>query len=503
MGSLANNLINPQIMNSILENTSEGICLITPTGDIAYVNPGFAKMIGYEREQLLGKKITELLDDNCRISFTAKQKLREQGKLNDNYELIYKNPKSGKLVTTLVAVNPIFDDKGQLLYSMGIHTDTSELRKVQHDLAQNLGRISQAQKRARIGFWEFDVRAQSYKWSHEMLHLLGFEAPHAPPTVENIREMIHLDDRAKWAQARQLATEKGIPYTVPIRFLHPKNGLMHLILGGEAEFGPDGKVIMIYGILIDETKKAEQEHLIESQREKMLASAKLSALGEMAGGVAHEINNPLTIIKLRIAQIISRLKNNKLEPIHLEKSLSQIEETVDRIDKIVKGLKVIGRDGSADPFNITSLSQLIDQSVALCGERFRSHGIKLEIADIPDLNLSIRIVEISQILLNLFNNAHDAIENLSDRWIRLQFTKNNNFVEIRVINSGEIIPGHLQEKIFQPFFTTKDVGKGTGLGLSISKAIAEAHHGKLDLDTSKGHTEFVLTLPLQQKTEAS
>jgi two-component system sensor histidine kinase DctS len=109
--------------------------------------------------------------------------------------------------------------------------------------------------------------------------------------------------------------------------------------------------------------------------------------------------------------------------------------------------------------------------------------------------LECRAVQISQVLLNLINNACDAISSLNEKWILINAIERNNLIEISVTNSGPKIPAHIREKLMQPFFTTKEVGMGTGLGLSLSKTIAEAHGGRLYLDLGAENTRFVLELP--------
>ena len=104
----------------------------------------------------------------------------------------------------------------------------------------------------------------------------------------------------------------------------------------------------------------------------------------------------------------------------------------------------------------------------------------------------------SQVILNLLNNAFDAIENKDEKWVEVQTLQNKNWVEIRVSDCGHGIPKEIQDKILQPFFTTKEVGKGTGLGLSISKGIIESHGGDLTIDNEAKNTTFVARIPLEE-----
>ncbi len=120
-----------------------------------------------------------------------------------------------------------------------------------------------------------------------------------------------------------------------------------------------------------------------------------------------------------------------------------------------------------------------------------------------DLQIDCRPVQISQIVINLFNNAYDAMEeaNLDPRFIRLTCHVEQDHVFLTVSNPGRQIEARIQEKLFQPFFTTKEVGKGTGLGLSISKSMAKQHNGDLNYkwDSQRNENQFVLQIPLLPK----
>jgi signal transduction histidine kinase len=105
-------------------------------------------------------------------------------------------------------------------------------------------------------------------------------------------------------------------------------------------------------------------------------------------------------------------------------------------------------------------------------------------------------VQLSQVILNLLGNSFDAIENLEERWVEVRCEKNEQNLIIKLIDSGNGIPSAIKEKIFQPFFTTKEIGKGTGLGLSLSHSIIKNHQGIFSLDENMKNTCFVITLPL-------
>lgn len=246
-----------------------------------------------------------------------------------------------------------------------------------------------------------------------------------------------------------------------------------------------------------EQKVQEKTDLVLEQMQKLEYASKMSALGEMAGGVAHEINNPLAVIRLKSEILSKALKNGQLDVERLQSHALKITETSDRIAKIIEGLRFFARDGRNDALEATRLHSVVENTLSLCREHFKNHDVQILIDPLPaNLMIACRSVEISQVLLNLLSNAFDAVAGLPEKWIRITVQEGKSHVQIRVIDSGKGVPVELQSKIMQPFFTTKAVGKGTGLGLSISAGIARNHQGTIHLDATSANTCFVLQLPI-------
>ncbi|AUN98402.1 hypothetical protein C0V70_09845 [Bacteriovorax stolpii] len=257
----------------------------------------------------------------------------------------------------------------------------------------------------------------------------------------------------------------------------------------------DGQII---GIGQDIGEKRMQEELIKDQQARMISSAKLSSLGEMASGIAHEINNPLAIIKGKAYQILKRLENGEVNVDFLSREISKIEQNSLRIVKIIKGLRTFSRHGEADPFKAVAFKSILDDVLELCYERFKYQGVELKVSG--DLSTEIRCQEtqLAQVVLNLINNAHDAVVDTPRPWVHVHADNDGEALRITVTDSGPGISEEIAQKIMQPFFTTKEVGMGTGLGLSISKGIVEIHGGRLFLDRNCPNTRFIIDLPLKK-----
>lgn len=249
-----------------------------------------------------------------------------------------------------------------------------------------------------------------------------------------------------------------------------------------------------------ETEVDKRTKVIQEQQLKLTNSATLSSLGEMAAGIAHEINNPLTIINSSSHLIRKQLKKEAPDLEKIEKVLQDNDRTVLRITKIISGLRNLSRDSSQEEMMPTSISLIFEDVLSLSVDKFRRKGIDFEFdrnEDVLATNLKCRQVQLSQVFINLLNNSLDALEERKDdeKWAKVWFEKETKQLLIHVEDSGPGIPREIADKIFNPFFTTKGVGKGTGIGLSLSKRIIEDHGGTLEL-VRKGNTHFVIKLPL-------
>lgn len=237
---------------------------------------------------------------------------------------------------------------------------------------------------------------------------------------------------------------------------------------------------------------------VKDRTVKLLNASKMASLGEMAGGMAHEINNPIGIIQGKANLLI---KHINMAPLTQEMGLEHLKNIVsmsERIVRIIKGLRSFSRNADRDAFVDIPVGTLISNVLSLCSERFSQHEVKLTVTEIPNISIECRGTQLEQVVLNILNNAHDAVMKLTEKWVRIEVKDLGDTVRICIIDSGKGIPPEILDNLMQPFFTTKDVGRGTGLGLSLSKGIIEDHHGKLWYDSASINTQFVIELPKRQ-----
>jgi PAS domain S-box-containing protein len=313
-------------------------------------------------------------------------------------------------------------------------------------------------------------------------------------------DITHPDDRTRESLllARILSGELGAG-RLEERYLHKHGQTIYVLLSvATVEKDEAGLPVHLVAHLQDLTYRKRVEEELEAGRAQMVANSRLSALGMMAGGIAHEINNPLGVIHASAENMIRMGQSGSVQIPMLLKNTNRIILTADRIAKIVRSLRHIAREGSADEFRETPICEVIDETLELCAERFRVHNIRLIIPTaVPAAVISCREGQICQVLLNLLQNAFDElVEREGERWVELNVTLSPPWAVFSIRDSGPGITPENRVRIMEPFYTTKPVDRGTGLGLSISRSIALEHGGTLELSPESPYTCFVLRLPL-------
>ena len=257
----------------------------------------------------------------------------------------------------------------------------------------------------------------------------------------------------------------------------------------------------------EEKSKRADEELRKTQYQLMQAD-KLTAIGELAAGVAHELNQPLMVIRTT-AQLMARKQH--IEPLNtgaLLESLNIIEDNTKRMMNIINHLRTFSRqaEGVLEPVNVNTV---IESSFMMIGEQLRVRSIEVVLELSNDLpKVLVNANQLGQVFLNLLTNARDALESKENSQEegakpqkRIVITTRvsddaKEQVEILYRDNGSGIPQANLNKVFDPFFTTKAAGKGTGLGLSISYGIIEDHEGKIDVvETGPEGTTFRIRLP--------
>lgn len=249
--------------------------------------------------------------------------------------------------------------------------------------------------------------------------------------------------------------------------------------------------------MVDALQKAEAQ---------LIQSSKLASLGTLASGVAHELNQPLAIIRAIAQQNLDALEQTETPDAQqletLREDLQIIHRQTVRMSQIIQHLRAFSRK-PREEFEPVNLNEVAQNALILLREQLRQRGITLIENYADDLPAVLgEANSLEQIVINLLTNARDALEGRDDGQIAIETGLYNDgrrvYAELRVRDNGPGVPPDIRPQIFDPFFTTKDPNKGTGLGLAISLEIAQKHGGFLTLGETERGAEFVLRIPVAE-----
>ena len=237
-----------------------------------------------------------------------------------------------------------------------------------------------------------------------------------------------------------------------------------------------------------------------TRESQLQAMSRLASLGEMATGLAHEINQPLGVMRLTIANLDRKVQNDDLESDYLQEKLARLDEVTERINKLVSGMKSFGRV-QEDELEIFDLNKSVQAVYDLLSEQLTLKGVALKVFQSGESMCPYGSpTQLEQVLINLLNNSADAIlEKGTGGEISVRLASTGSAHQIIVDDSGPGFPDALMERLMEPFFTTKPPGKGTGLGLSYSQGIVSEMGGSLQLENTKVGARVTLSLPHHQE----
>ncbi len=270
----------------------------------------------------------------------------------------------------------------------------------------------------------------------------------------------------------------------------------------------DDTIVGFFALIIDITERIEFQHELKQTQAKLVQSAKLASIGELATGIAHELNQPLMFIRTP-AQLEIREGFDKFNSQSAFATLKEIIGATDRMMKIIDHLRVFSRQAKDDPFVPVHIEDVIENSFVLLKQQLQDRNIRVEKnyqADLPSILGNPNQLE--QVFLNMLTNARDALKDQEDAKITITTQKNEKRVIIAFEDNGTGIARNQKEKIFDPFFTTKEPGEGTGLGLSICHGIIQEHQGTIEVSSTTGAgqaangTTMLISLPVSHNRPA-
>jgi PAS domain S-box-containing protein len=493
---------------SIWSNSPVGICLSDRTGDCTMVNPALCQMLGYAEEELLRRKFYDLLapEEPTQMGELLVETLDTQI-YQDKLSLFSGRPTEMALLTKSgerlpVEFNIDFITRGKSVqYMISLVTDITERKKAEEALANYSADLER----------EVDAKTEELSAARRYLREVIDASPDLITVVDSEGRLEILNRAASTAMGygedevlgrpinifyfdrdRQVFSEmtrrlaEGKPSTVRQVDLRTKDGSPITV---ELSVSP---LVDHEGNFTGSVAVGRDIRELEGLRRALLQSEKLAATGKLAADIAHEVNNPLGIIK----NYLQITKGELEESSETYKTIGVIEEEVQRIARIISGLLDFYRPESAY-LEKTSVNQLVEDLLMLVGIQLEKQGVAVEQEleeDLPGVVVSPD--QLRQVLLNLVTNAQDAMP--SGGTLSVCTRREEDRVVISFTDSGLGIPKEHLPYIFDPFFTTKG-RKGTGLGLSVSYGIIQSFDGMMEASSAPGEgTTFTVSLPARE-----
>ena len=379
-----------------------------------------------------------------------------------------------------------------------------ELKRVEQAFRESEARLNAAQERGKLGSWEYNAVTREGRWSRQMYRLYYRDLALGPPTPKAFIDLIHPDDRQQVRQTQQEILETGVAKTVEYR-TNPSNGPIRTLSAvTEILEMKEGQVIALAGTVLDitERKQAEQalqaysenlEEMVETRtealseaQERLHRQEKLAILGQLAGGVAHELRNPLGVISNAIYYLQLVLTDADEDIIDY---MNLIDIRIKEADKIISDLLNLSRTQPTER-NEHPISGMIEHTLT---RHPPPTGIMVTVELGADLPLAfVDPQQIWQVLTNLVTNAYQAMPEGGALTFRAETEP--GWVHLLISDTGQGLVPEIQQKIFEPLFTTKT--KGFGLGLAVSKNLVEVNGGRLEVTSQAGQgSTFIVTLP--------
>jgi len=359
------------------------------------------------------------------------------------------------------------------------------------------------QEIGRMGSYRWNTRTLLSRASRECYRIFDIDLNINPVPFEVFRDRIHPDDFPALEQALGEAVSTKSPFSHAYRIVHGDGTILQVVAVGQFDLGPSGDV-ELQGIITDVTEQKASEQAFADARAELARAARLASLGELAGSIVHEVNQPLTGIMMSAEACLRWLAREPADTSEARKSAMRIVEQALRASHVVNGLKSLVRNAELH-FTEVQINEAVEEVLLLSKRDLERAGVTLKTdfdASMPKVGADR--VQIQQVVLNLVRNAIDAMAAVNGRPRVLTSASKvvDGHASVTIADTGVGIDPPGIERLFEALYTTKS--EGLGLGLPICRKIISAHGGRLWAEKNATHgATFSFTLPLRQSIRAS
>jgi two-component system, NtrC family, sensor kinase len=541
-----------KLFTAVITRSPVTIAITDKNGTLEYVNPAFSKTTGYSFKEAIGQNLRILKSGKQSASFYEQLwGTITAGKIWHGE--LHNRKKNGALYWEDAIISPITDNTGKISHYIGIKQDISLRKKEQAALVESESRFQELADLLPQPIFECDIEGMITYTNREGFETFGY-------TKEDLQKGVHSfllfaeEDREK-ARLNMERRLKNIPFENHEYNGLKKDGSTFPILVYTSRIFRNGELVGIRGIVLDisarreiekklvqlnetlEQRVEERTRELDITHQQMILQEKLASIGQLASGLAHELNNPINFVKINFATLqeditdlqallneyrtlTEKLEKGTLSPEDFQqirsmeesiavdtllddipKIFAESEHGFDRITTIIRSMRNFSYRHATDERVLFDINKGIRDTLIIARNEYRySADVVTSLENLPPVPCNPE--QINQVFLNLMVNSAHAIasqQRNTNGSIGIHTWYDNNNVYCAIADDGPGIPNEIQRRIFEPFFTTKEPGKGTGLGLSISyDIIVQKHNGSIDLHCPpEGGTVMTISLPIR------
>lgn len=516
-------------IRAILASTSQGFLLMDRQGRVTDCNQAMLSLLNSDKQSLLGQNYGDLLDPGPGSPLTGDYQIEARLKRVD-----------GTLIPCLIHGNSLNNDRGEIVNLFALFSDISKRIEIENRLRQREIALAKSEMKFRTLYGSTSEAVMLldkdgfFDCNQAALNLFGCKSLEefctkwpsdlSPPTQPGGEDSLGC--------ASRMMDKAFLQGNHRFEWLHQRadNGQTFSADVVLSALELDGRQVLLATVRDITERKRYEEKLIQlaEMKKQLLQSEKMATLGQLAAGVAHEINNPIGFVYSNLGSLKSYVEDifevvacceasleadrrADLDGFKAAKDfdylksdvfelLKESKDGLSRVKKIVLDLKEFSREGEADVWQLADLHKGIDSTLGIVWNdlKYKCTVTKKYCPDLPQVYCLIS--QLNQVFMNLLVNAGQSIEQKGEITITTQrCPTNDDAVQILISDTGSGIDAENLPRIFEPFFTTKAAGKGTGLGLAIVSSIVTKHHGGIEVSSAVGTgTTFTITLPIDQ-----
>jgi PAS domain S-box-containing protein len=470
--------------------------MVDAAGTVLSVNTFGAAQLGYSVSELLGQSVLKV--------FPAE----EQHVAQSNVAICLKNigqthtweickvRKDGSSLWVRENAKAVRRLDNQLIVLIACE-DITERKLAEDALRQSEMYLAEAQRLSRTGSFGWRVASGELIWSEETFRIFGYDKA---PSIKHatVFQRVHPDDRARVEQTIDRASRNGKDFAHGYRLLMPDGSVKHVHATAHAVTDASGDIEFVGAVTDVSSRKRAEAELHEAQA-NLAHVTRVTALGELAASIAHEVNQPLAAVVTNAAACLRWLDR---EPANLKEARGAVQSIVkdgNRAGEVIQRVRALANK-TADQKAPLHINDVVNEVISLVQHELFSHRVALRLELAPALSpvLADRI-QLQQVILNLVINAIEAMQPVKDRLRELviRTRQDEGQVLVTVSDCGVGVAAENADRLFDAFFTTKS--SGMGMGLSICRSIVNAHGGRLSASCAGPGATFQFTLPLHQE----